>query len=98
MGDQRKDHPDSERLRKKRAAPNNYRSITCVPMMWKILTVQIWEIYYSLINRGLFPEEQKGFHKGSRGIGGLLYIHQHIINESKTREKIYDVDLRQKWL
>ena len=30
-------------------APNNYRPITCLPMMWKILTAQIREkIYYSL--------------------------------------------------
>ena len=29
--------------------------------MWKILTAQIKEgINYSLVNRGLFPEEEKG--------------------------------------
>ena len=32
----------------KGTAPNNYRPITCLPMMWKILTAQIREkIYYS---------------------------------------------------
>ena len=36
-------------------------------MMWKILTAQMRkEIYYSLISRGLFPNEQKGCRKGSR--------------------------------
>ena len=57
-------------------------------MMWKILTAQIREkIYYSLTSRGLFPDEQKGCRKGSRGTVELLYIDQHILNESKTRRK-----------
>ena len=69
-------------------APNNYRPITCLPMMWKILTAQIWEeMYYSLTSRRLFPDEQKGCCKGSRGIAELLYIDQHILNESKTIRK-----------
>ena len=72
----------------KRTAPNNYRPITCLPMMWKILTTQIREdIYYSLTNRRLFPDKQKGCRKGSRGTAELLYIDQHILNESKTRRK-----------
>ena len=58
------------------------------PMMWKILTAQIREdIYFSLTSRGLFPEEQKGCCKRSRGTVELLYIDQHILNESKTRQK-----------
>ena len=69
-------------------APNNYRPITCLPMMWKILTAQIREeIYYSITSRSLFPEEQKGCRKGSRGTVELLYIDQHILSESKTRRK-----------
>ena len=69
-------------------APNNYRAITCLPMMWKILTAQIREeIYYSLISSGLFPDEQKGCRKGSRGTAELLYIDQHILNESENRRK-----------
>ena len=72
----------------KGTAPNNYRPITCLPMMWKILTAQIREkIYYSLTSCGLFPDEQKGCRKGSRGTAELLYIDQHILNESKTRRK-----------
>ena len=72
----------------KGTAPNNYRLITCLPMMWKILSAQIREeIYYSLTSRGLFPEEQKGYCKGSRSTAELLYIDQHILSESKTRRK-----------
>ena len=33
----------------KGTVPKNYRPITCLPMMWKILTAQVrGEIYYSL--------------------------------------------------
>ena len=68
--------------------PRNYRPITCLPMMWKILTAQIREeIYYSLTSRGLFPDEQKGCCKGSRGTAELLHIDQHILNESMIRRK-----------
>ena len=73
----------------KGTAPSNYRPITCLPRMWKILTAQIREeIYYSLTSSGLFPDEQKGCRKGSRGIVELLYIDQHILNESRNRRKI----------
>ena len=79
----------------KGTAPNNYRPINCLPMMWKLLTAQIREnIYYSLTSRRLFPDEQKGCHKGSRGRTELLYIDQHILNESKTRRK----NLAMAWL
>ena len=72
----------------KGTASNNYRPITCLPIMWKILTAQIREeIYYSLTSRRLFPDEQKGCRKGSRSKAELLYIDQHILNESKNRRK-----------
>ena len=72
----------------KRTTPNNYRPITCLQMMWKILTAQIREvIYYSITNCNLFPDEQKGFCKRSRGTVELLYIDQHILNESKDQTK-----------
>ena len=72
----------------KGTAPNNYRPITCLPMMLKRLTAQIREeIYYSLISRGLFPNEQKGCRKGPRGTAELLYIDQPILNKSKNRWK-----------
>ena len=70
MDDQRKNHPDQKRP-PKRTAPNTNRAIKCLP----ILKAQIMaEIYYLLINRGLFPKEQKGCPKGTRGTRDLLYI------------------------
>ena len=72
----------------KGTAPNNYRPITCQTMMWKILTAQIREnIYYALTSRGLFPNEHEGCRKESRSTAELLYIDQHILNQSKTKRK-----------
>ena len=68
-------------------APINYRSISCLPMIWKILTAQIRDIYYSLVSRGIFLDEQKGCRKRTRDTVVLLYIDQNIPNESKTRRK-----------
>ena len=72
----------------KGTVPNNYRPITCLKSLWKILTAQIMEvIYHSLTSHGLFPGEQKGCCKESRSTAELLYIDQQILNESKTRRK-----------
>ena len=77
----------------KGTAPNNYRPITCLRMMWKILTAQIREkIYNSLTSRRLFSDEQKGCRKRFRVTAELLYIDQHILNESKTRRKNLALD------
>ena len=65
----------------------NYRPITCLPMRWKILTVQIRKIYFSLISRRVLSDEQKECRKRTRGTGELLYIEQLILNETKTRRK-----------
>ena len=57
MNDQWEDYTDPKRT-PKRNLPNNYRLIISLTMMRKILTAHIREeIYGSLINRGLFPEE-----------------------------------------
>ena len=88
MDDQKKKHIDPEGPAKRETTPNNYRPKTCLPMMWKISTAQIREeIYYFLKSRVLFPKEHNGCCKGSRSTGDLLYIDQHILNESKTRRK-----------
>ena len=54
----------------------------------KILTVQIrQEIYYSFVCHELFPEEQKGYWKGTRLINVLLYTDQHVLKKSKKGRK-----------
>ena len=47
---------------------SNYRPITCLPLMRKLLTGAIADqIYANLDQEKLLPEEQKGCRKGSRG-------------------------------
>ena len=84
--------------------PNNYRPITCLQIVWDILTAQIKEEIYNLK-----PScEQLGGHKGSRGTAELLYTDQHNVKESMTRrgkiamvwiyyKKAYDM-VSQSWI
>ena len=64
------------------------RHITCLPLMWKLLTGVIADqIYAHLDQEKLLPEEQKGCRKGSRETNDLLYIDRAVIKEVKSRNK-----------
>ena len=66
----------------------NYRPITCLALMWKLLTgVVVDQIYAHLDQEKLLLEEQKGCIKGSRGTNDLLYIDRAVIKEVKSRNK-----------
>ena len=87
MGDQRKDYINpkgpkqrnrSEQLQNNNLPTNDVENIN---------SINKGKIYYSLTSHRVFPDEQKGWHKGSRGTAELLYIDQHILNESKTIRK-----------
>ena len=59
---------------------SNYRPITCLPLMWKLLLGVIADqIYGNLYQQRLLPEEQKGSRKRSRGTNDLLYINREVI-------------------
>ena len=61
---------------------SNYRPITCLPLMWNLLTGVIADqIYAHLDQEKLLPEEQKGCRKSSRGTNDLLYIDRTVIKE-----------------
>ena len=67
---------------------NNYRPITCLPLMWKLLTgVSADQIYAHLDQEKFLPEEQKGCRKGSRGTNNLLYTDRAVIKAVKCRNK-----------
>ena len=67
---------------------SNYGPITCLPLMWTLLTGVIADqIYAHLDQEKLLPEEQKGCKKGSRGTNDLLYIDRAVIKEVKSRNK-----------
>ena len=70
---------------RKRSRPKQLQTNIVPTYDVKIVTAQIREeIYFSLTSLGVFLEEQKGCRKRHRGTGELLYIDQHILNESKT--------------
>ena len=68
---------------------SNYRPITCLPLMWKLLAGVIADqIYAHLDQEKLLPEKQKGCRKGSRGTNDLLYIVRAVVKEVKSRKRI----------
>ena len=67
--------------------PSNYRPITCLPMVWKLMTGTVSEyIYKHLIENNLMPDEQKGCKKKSRGCKELLLIDKMILKNCKRRK------------
>ena len=57
----------------KGATAENYRPITCLPVMWKLLTGIIAEYVYEFLDtENLLPDEQKGCRKNSQGTMDLL--------------------------
>ena len=68
---------------------SNYRPITYVSLMWKLLTSVIADqICAHLDQEKLLSEEHKGCRKGSRGTNDLLYIDRAVNKEVKPRIKI----------
>ena len=67
---------------------SNFRTITCLPLMWKLLLHVIADqIYGHLDQQKLLPEEQKEWRKRSRGTNNLLYIDRTVIREVKSKKK-----------
>ena len=71
---------------KKGNAADNFRPISCLPVMWKLMTGTIAEhIYEPLEENGLLPEEQKGCRKQSRGTKDQLLIDKAVLKDCKER-------------
>ena len=65
----------------------NYRPITCLPIMWKLLTGIIAdEIYNHLDTNRILPVEQKGCRRRKRGSKDQLMIDKAIMRNSKRRK------------
>ena len=65
---------------------SNYSPITCLLLMWKLLTGVITDqIYVHLDQEKLLPEVQKGCRKCSGGTNDLLYIDRAVIKEVKYK-------------
>ena len=66
----------------------NYRPISCLPLMWKLLSAVIADqIYGHLDQQKLSPEEQKGCTKRSSGTNDLLHIDRAVIRKVRSSKK-----------
>ena len=55
--------------------PSNYRPITCLPTIYKILTSCLTDIIYKHVtDTGILAEEQKGCRRNSKGCEKQLVI------------------------
>ena len=67
-------------------AVENFRPITCLPMMWKLFTGVIAEsVYEHLDSNELLPVEQKGCRRRTRGTKDQLLIDKMVLRDSKKR-------------
>ena len=67
--------------------PDNYRPITCLSVVWKLMTIIIYQIYFHLRSNKLFPLEQKGCLRQSRGTKDQLLIDKLILCDAKKIRK-----------
>ena len=66
---------------------SNFRPITCLPLMWKLMTgILADEIYTHLEEKSLLPQEQKGGVRGSRGTKDQLLIDKMVLKNCKRRK------------
>jgi hypothetical protein len=76
--------PRSENTKK----PKNYRPITCLPTIYKLITSIISKRMQSYINdQNLMPKEQKRCCRGLKGCKDQLLISKAISQECKRRKK-----------
>jgi hypothetical protein len=75
--------------------PKNYRCITCLHMIYKLITsiISKWMQRY-IDDQNLMPQEQKGCCRGSKGFKDQLLISKAILQECKRRKK----NLRMVWI
>ena len=65
---------------------DNYQPISCLPLMWKLLTgVLAKEMYNYLEQEKILPQEQKGCKRESRGTKDQLLIDRTVLKDFKKR-------------
>lgn len=73
--------------KEKGSIASNFRPITCLPQMWKLLTgIMSNDLYQHLENSNLLPDEQKGCRRNSRGTKDQLLIDKMIVKNCKRRK------------
>ena len=67
-------------------AVDNSRPISCLPLMWKVMTGIIANSVYEYLEmNNLLPVEQKGCRRNSRGTKDQLLIDKMVLNDCKKR-------------
>ena len=67
-------------------AVDNYRPISCLPLMWKLITGIIANNVHEYLEMyNLLPVEQKGYRRNSRGTRDQLLIDKTVLNDCKNR-------------
>ena len=65
---------------------DNYRPITCLPLMQKLLTGVIAEEMQNYLEREkILPQEQKGQKRGNRGTKNQLLIDKTVLKDCQKR-------------
>ena len=73
--------------RSKGRAAGNYRPITCLPIIWKLLTAMMaGEIYRHLKDNDLIGKEQKGCRAEYKGTKDHLLLDKVILKDCKQRK------------
>ena len=71
--------------------PRNYRPVTCLPTMYKLITSVISRCMQKYMDdENLIPKEQKGCYKGSKGCKDQLLISKAVLQECKRRKKKFE--------
>ena len=70
----------------KGSAVDNYRLLSCLPLMWKLMTGMLAEKMYSHLEReNIIPSEQKGCPKGICETKDQLLIDKTMLRDCKKR-------------
>ena len=70
----------------KGAAVDNFRPISCLPLMWKLMTGVLADaVYVFLESESILVEEQKGCKRRSRGTKDQLLSDKAVLKECKRR-------------
>ena len=65
---------------------DNYRPISCLPLLWKLLTSIISEhLHRSLEEKKILPEEQKGCERNSKETKYQLLLDKAVLRDCKRR-------------
>ena len=65
---------------------NNFRPISCLPLMWKLTTgILADNMYDYLVRERILPEEKKGCRKGRRGTKDQLLTGKSILKDCRKR-------------